>query len=190
LPTDAHEISVVYRAGVGFHQRHVQRVEDATAGVHRGYWLPVNLAVRSAVGECDREAFRRVGSNLDFAGPDPSGKPASGAGGSRPLVATRTRNDLKHFDAPPFGATIADRATIEKLYEDILALPPLPAGRLDCPRDSGLRYRLDFYVGRALLLSGDYAPTGCRTVSLSDGTVKSDSRGSFGTDFVQALGFS
>jgi hypothetical protein len=106
------------------------------------------------------------------------------------LVVTRTRNDLKHFEAPPFVTTIADRATIEKLYEDILALPPLPAGRLDCPRNSGLRYRLDFYVGRALLLSGDYAPTGCRTVSLSDGTVKSDSRGSFGTDFVQALGFS
>jgi hypothetical protein len=105
------------------------------------------------------------------------------------LVVTRTHNNLKDLDAPPFSTTITDRATIEKLYQNVLALPPLPAGRFDCPRDSGLRYRLDFYVGGALLLSVDYAPTGCRTVSLSDGTVKSDARGSFDIDFRQALGF-
>jgi hypothetical protein len=104
------------------------------------------------------------------------------------LVVTRTHNSLKAQDGLPSSETINDGATIEKLYQDILALPPLPAGRLDCPRDSGLRYRLDFYVGNALLLSGDYAPTGCRTISLSDGTVKRDTRGSFNIDFMRVLG--
>jgi len=106
------------------------------------------------------------------------------------LVVTRTRNNLNNPDAPPFDRTITDRKSVEKLYQDILTLPPLPAGRFDCPRDVGIRYRLDFYAGSTLFLSGDYAPTGCRTVSLSSGTVKIDSSDSFRADLVRALGFS
>ena len=105
------------------------------------------------------------------------------------LVVTRTRSNLDHPDAVPFSKTIGERATVETLYQDILALPPMPAGRFDCPRDLGIRYRLDFYAAGALLLSGDYAPTGCRTVNLSNGTVKNASSGSFRADLVQALGF-
>jgi hypothetical protein len=105
------------------------------------------------------------------------------------LAVTRTRNNLDHPGAVPFSKTITERATVETLYQDILALPPMSAGRFDCPRDSGIRYRLDFYAAGASLLSGDYAPTGCRTVNLSNGTVKNASSGSFRADLMQALGF-
>ena len=105
------------------------------------------------------------------------------------LVVTRTKNNLNNPGAPAFSKTIADREKVEKLYEDILDLPPLRAGRLNCPRDVGIRYSLDFYAGTASILAGDYDPTGCATINLGDGTIKSDSGGSFAADFRQALGF-
>ncbi len=106
------------------------------------------------------------------------------------LAVTRTKNNLNNPTAPPFSKTIADRSLVEKLYADISALPPFPAGPLNCPNDLGIRYHLDFYSGTASLLAADYEPTGCASVKLSDGTVKSAATGSFGADLRQALGFS
>ena len=106
------------------------------------------------------------------------------------LLVTRTKNNLNNFAAPPFSDTISDRSLVEKLYADIAALPPLPAGPLNCPNDMGIRYGLDFYSGTALLVSGVYEPTGCASIRLSDGTSKSDARGSFGADLMHALGIS
>jgi hypothetical protein len=105
------------------------------------------------------------------------------------LAVTRTQNNLNTPDAPPFSQTIANRATVEKLYGDIQALPSLPAGRFGCPRDVGIRYRLDFFAASTLLVSCTYAPSGCASVALSDGTVKSAASGSFRADLVAALGF-
>jgi hypothetical protein len=105
------------------------------------------------------------------------------------LVVTRTRNNLNTPDAPSFSQTIANRATVEKLYQDILALEPLPPGRFECPRDVGIRYRLEFFAGSTLLLSCTYAPSGCASVALSDGMVKSAASGSLPADLVAALGF-
>jgi hypothetical protein len=106
------------------------------------------------------------------------------------LVVTRTKNNLNNPAAPPFTKTITDRSTVEKLYADILALPPLPGGPLNCPNDVGINYRLDFYSGAASFLAGDYGPTGCASVRLSNGTTKRDTTGSFGADLQHALRFS
>ncbi|MGA3309652.1 MAG: hypothetical protein ABSD08_13700 [Xanthobacteraceae bacterium] len=106
------------------------------------------------------------------------------------LVVTRTKNNLNNPTAPPFSKTIVDRSLVEKLYGDIFALPPPPDGIRNCPNDVGIRYHLDFYSGAASLLAADYEPTGCASVRLSDGTVRSDLTGSFGVDLRQALGFS
>jgi hypothetical protein len=167
-----------------------------------GYFEGRSVAFESRGAALSAWAFTRPSTNARAALSNASGEistsraPASAAAASLHLtqaspdrlVVARTHNSLKAQDGLPSSETINDGATIEKLYQDILALPPLPAGRFDCPRDSGLRYRLDFYVGNALLLSGDYAPTGCRTISLSDGTVKRDTRGSFNIDFMRILG--
>jgi hypothetical protein len=106
------------------------------------------------------------------------------------LVVTRTKNNLNNPTAPPFSRTIADRLIVEKLYADIAALPPFPAGARNCPADFGIRYHLDFHSGTTTLLAGDYDPTGCASVKLSDGAIKSAATGSFAADFSQALGFS
>ena len=104
------------------------------------------------------------------------------------LLVTRTKDNLNNTGAPPFHAAVSDPA-VAKLYADISALPPFPAGPMNCPNDMGIRYHLDFYAGASLALAADYQPTGCVSVRLRDGTVKSDPAGSFKTDFEHALGF-
>jgi hypothetical protein len=106
------------------------------------------------------------------------------------LVVTRTRNNVGNPAAPPFSKTIADRSAVEELYADIAALPPLPAGPLNCPNDVGVSYRLDFYSGTETVLFADYQPTGCASVRLSDGAVKGDPTRSFGVHLRQMLGLS
>jgi hypothetical protein len=103
------------------------------------------------------------------------------------LVVTRTRNNVGNPAAPPFSETIADRSAVEQLYAEIAALPPLPAGPLNCPNDVGISYHLDFYSGTERALAADYQPTGCSSVRLSDGTVKGDPTRSFGVHLRQAL---
>jgi hypothetical protein len=105
------------------------------------------------------------------------------------LVVTRTKNNLNNPTASPFRKTIADRATVAKLSADIAALPPAPSGIANCPNDLGIAYHLDFYAGSSALLAADYLPTGCASVRLSDGTVKSAAAGNFRADLRQALGF-
>jgi hypothetical protein len=113
------------------------------------------------------------------------------AGQMRPdrLVVTRTKNNLNAPDAPPFSKTITDRATVEKLYQDIQALPPMPTGRFGCPMDAGVTYRLDFFSGGTPLLSASYTPTGCASVALSDGMIKSDMSGGLRAELTGALDF-
>lgn len=104
------------------------------------------------------------------------------------LVVTRTKNNLNNAAAPPYSKTVADRSSVARLYADIFALPPFPAGAMNCPNDVGITYHLDFYSEAAALLAADYRPTGCASVRLSDGTVKSDPSGHFAADLKQALG--
>jgi len=106
------------------------------------------------------------------------------------LVVTRTKNNRNNPNAPPYSGTINDRASVGKLYAEVLALPPLGGGPRNCPNDLGISYHLDFYSGTTSLLAADYDPTGCASVTLSDGTVKSAATGSFRADLSQALGFS
>lgn len=138
------------------------------------------------------------------------------------LVVTRKHDNLNDLSPPPLNKTITDRATVIKLYADILALPlfpsgsgvmncpvdesgighvicflahilalPLfPSGVMNCPVDVGIEYHLEFYSGDTSLLSADYAPSGCASVSLSNGAYKMAGTGSFEGDFIQALGFS
>ena len=106
------------------------------------------------------------------------------------LAVTRTKSNLNNPSAPPFTRTVADRTWVAKLYSDILALPPLPSGSSNCPLDLGIRYHLDFISGVTSVLAADYEPSGCPSIRLSDGMVKSDPTGSFKVDFMQALGFS
>jgi hypothetical protein len=105
------------------------------------------------------------------------------------LDVTRTKN-LSNPAAPSFSETIADPSLVAKLYADIAALPPFPPGALNCPMSVGLTYHLDFYSEASSLVTADYEPTGCASVTLSDGTVKADPTRSFGADLRQALGFS
>jgi hypothetical protein len=106
------------------------------------------------------------------------------------LVVTRTRTSRSNPNAPPYSRTIDDGAAVAKLYADVAALPPPPAGPLNCPMDLGISYHLEFYAGTTPLLAVDYEPTGCASVRLGDGTVRSAATGSFGTDLRKALGLS
>lgn len=119
----------------------------------------------------------------------PAGQQLAEAGPDR-LVVTRTKNNLSNPNALPFSKIIANQALVAKLYADIVALPPFPAGPHNCPNDSGVTYHLDFYSGTASLLAGDYDPSGCAAIRLSNGTAKSAATGSLRTDLIQALGFS
>jgi hypothetical protein len=105
------------------------------------------------------------------------------------LVVARTKNNRNNPSAPPFSKAIADRSSVAKLYADIAALPVFPAGPRNCPNESGITYRLDFYAQTTALLAADYDPSGCASVTLSDGTMKSAASGSFRSDLSQALGF-
>ena len=106
------------------------------------------------------------------------------------LVVTRTNNNVNNPAAPSFSKTITDQASVQRLYADIAALPSFPAGTMNCPNDLGIHYRLDFYSGPVSLLTGDYQPSGCASVKLSQGIVKSDPAGNFKADLGQALGLS
>jgi hypothetical protein len=105
------------------------------------------------------------------------------------LVVTRTKNNRNNPNAPSFDATIPDRSPVQKLYADIIALPAVSGGPRNCPNDSGISYHLDFYSGAAVLLAADYDPSGCASITLSDGTRKDAAFGSFRSDLSQALGF-
>lgn len=106
------------------------------------------------------------------------------------LVVTRTNNNVNNPAAPPFSKTITDQASVQRLYADIANLPPIPAGTMNCPNDLGIRYQLEFYSGMVSLLAGDYQPSGCASIKLSQGIAKSDPAGSFRADLGQALGWS
>jgi hypothetical protein len=105
------------------------------------------------------------------------------------LVVARTKNNRNYPNAPPFSKTIDDRASAGKLYADIAALPPFGTGPRNCPNDSGITYHLDFYAQTVALLAADYDPSGCASITLSDGTRKNATSGSFRSDLSQALGF-
>jgi hypothetical protein len=93
---------------------------------------------------------------------------------------------------PPFTKTITDQTTVQKLYSDIYALPPIEyqsGAPISCPLDTGISYWLDFYKGNRFLLHAADYPTGCGGVSLGKG----DNRA--GTDYFdgqleKALGLS
>jgi hypothetical protein len=106
------------------------------------------------------------------------------------LVVMRTNTNRNNPAAPPFSKTITDLSAVEKLYAEIAALPLFPAGPVNCPNDVGIRYHLKFYSGTALLLVADDKPTGCPSVQLSDGSIRSDADGSFANDLSRVLGFS
>jgi hypothetical protein len=106
------------------------------------------------------------------------------------LVVTRKKNNLNSPTALPFRKTISDQSLVKKIYAAIAALPPFPSGVLNCPNDVGISYHLDFFSGTVSLLAANYEPTGCASLRLSDGTVKSDPTGSFEADLRRALGFS
>jgi hypothetical protein len=107
------------------------------------------------------------------------------------LVVTRTKNNPNDSNASPFTKTITGPAVVQKLYADIEALPPAPnLGNepINCPLDLGVQYHLDFYSGDTIVLSADYAPTGCGGVALGNGELKLGTN-SFETELWQALGF-
>jgi len=104
------------------------------------------------------------------------------------LIVTRTKNDLNNLTAPPFTKTIVDHILVQKLYTEILALPSFPSGTFNCPPGSGVQYHLAFYSGAVLILAADYRPTGCPSLQLNDGTVKSGDS-AFDSDLWHALGF-
>jgi hypothetical protein len=105
------------------------------------------------------------------------------------LVVARTKNNRNNPNAPPFSKTIDDRSSVAKLYADIAALPVFPSGPRNCPNDSGIAYHLDFYAQTTVSLAADYDPSGCASVTLSDGTIKNAAAGDFRADLRQALGF-
>jgi hypothetical protein len=103
------------------------------------------------------------------------------------LVVSRPKN--RYNSVPALSETIADQAVVQKLYTDLLALPPnqYPSnGPINCPMDTGIIYGLDFYKGNTLLLHADDHPTGCAAVALSDGQVLMSS-GYFNEQLAQAL---
>jgi hypothetical protein len=121
---------------------------------------------------------------------------AHGAHGQHPavpvpdrLVVTRTKPNINNPAAAPFSKTLDHRSLVAGLYADISALPPLPSGRLHCPRDLGISYHLNFEAAGVTVLAADYQPSGCALVKLSDGTVKSDADGILRNALQGALGF-
>jgi hypothetical protein len=106
------------------------------------------------------------------------------------LVVTKIANNLDNPTAPPFSKTITDPTVVQKLYSDILALPPFPLGTYSCPPDIGIQYNLDFYLGAVSILTADYDPTGCASLKLNDRTVKTDATRGFEVDLAEALGLS
>lgn len=105
------------------------------------------------------------------------------------LVVTRAGGNLGRSQLPPLSKTVTDQSLVEKLYGAILALPPFPAGPKNCPMQTDIRYRLDFYRATSSILVANYNPTGCASVRLSDGTVKSAAHGAFAAELAHALGF-
>jgi hypothetical protein len=101
----------------------------------------------------------------------------------------RTKNNRNNPSGLAFSKTIDNRSSVGKLYADIAALPVFPSGPRNCPNDSGIVYHLDFYAGSTALLAADYDPSGCASVTLSDGTKKNAATSSFRGDLRQALGF-
>ena len=65
----------------------------------------------------------------------------------------------------PAGFTDRDRATVRQLATLLCALPTVPPGRMACPNDMGISYRLYFAAGARGFHEVTVALTGCRTVT-------------------------
>lgn len=90
------------------------------------------------------------------------------------------------FNRSPQTVIITDEKRVKQLYNEINALPIMPPGTYNCPKDNGTTYILDFYNKSILLLQAVVDPTGCRTVRLGNGKTKW-ALGVKGTAFINDL---
>ncbi|HEY7780022.1 MAG TPA: hypothetical protein VIC85_07405 [Ktedonobacterales bacterium] len=78
-------------------------------------------------------------------------------------------SDFPTNHVPPFSASIADTAKVQKLYNALVALPTMPPGTY-CPADFGVEYHLTFFRDGASVATAIVKPDGCEGVSLTTST--------------------
>ena len=92
-----------------------------------------------------------------------------------------TENEFEALDRTVTDATLASR-----LYQDIRALRPQPAGTYFCGLDFGIRYDLSFFAGRERVMHAVMEGS-CHLIDLGAGDIRVfDDR--FEADLLGALG--
>jgi hypothetical protein len=110
-----------------------------------------------------------------------------------PCAPTADSFSIRRFSAaaetrfPPLARTVSDAAVASRLYQDVRALQPRPAGQISCNLDSGIRYELSFLSGGSRILHGVMRGS-CHLIDLGAGDVRAFD-GHFEADLLGALGF-
>jgi hypothetical protein len=111
----------------------------------------------------------------------------------RLVVTSNTSNN--NPNALSYTMTITNPALVQKLYDDIEALPKTPErGQGGCVALPAYHteYNLAFYGGDMLLLLGTFCPDGCigPVITLENGTSNLVPSGRFEADLAHSLGLS
>lgn len=85
-------------------------------------------------------------------------------------LTVTVENPLHQTGYPTGPGETSDATTVRKLFDEILALDPFPAGTYFCPEDDGVRFELNFTNDGASVLTATANPTGCRGVGLTGGS--------------------
>jgi photosystem II stability/assembly factor-like uncharacterized protein len=95
---------------------------------------------------------------------------------------------------PPLDKTLADKATVQKLYADLQAMPVVASDRpMNCPEDNGVTLDLTFKDGDSVLLAATADVSGCRFVRSPGGNARygrGEEGQRFFADLAQALALS
>lgn len=92
---------------------------------------------------------------------------ASASGAFVRLQATRTGGSW--HDILPFAAATTDSARIQRLYDAMRALKPIPDGVYSCPADAGDVYHLTFIRQDGSSLTAAAKPDGCESATIDGG---------------------
>lgn len=94
-------------------------------------------------------------------------------GGVQPDTLTIVRRNPLHQQLPPLPPTVRvhDPTVVRQFYADVLTLPAMPRGPIDCPADFGVTYHLTFIQRGSVVLTANADGSGCEVVRLSNGSV-------------------
>ena len=99
-------------------------------------------------------------------------------------------SDNPHSALPPFNYTGQTSATVQALYNGLLALPKYVPGQVTCPSDIGVQYNLKFTHNGAVVLLAIADPTGCQIVVVNGHDNRTASHSKLWTLLANAVGVS